>query len=108
MADEILLAFSTFPDLETARRIARDLVTEKFAACANIIPAIESIYRWQGEVEEGNETLVLFKTTAARLEQLEQLILARHPYETPEIVALPLAEGTQAYLGWIDQSVALP
>jgi periplasmic divalent cation tolerance protein len=60
MSDEVVLVFSTFPDLETARRIARELVTENFAACANIIPQIESIYRWKGKIEQGDETLVLF------------------------------------------------
>ena len=106
MADEILLAFSTFPDLETARRIARDLVTENFAACANIIPAIESIYRWQGKIEQGKETLVLFKTTAARSAAFQEKLKCLHPYEVPEIIFLPLTAGLPEYLRWVVENTA--
>jgi periplasmic divalent cation tolerance protein len=101
MPDEILLAFSTFPDIQTARRIARTLVTEKFAACANIIPAVESIYRWQGKVEQGNETLVLFKTTAARSATFQEKLKSLHPYDVPEIICLPIVEGSPEYLRWV-------
>ena len=103
MADEILLAFSTFPDIETARRIAQQLVSENLAACANIIPAIESIYRWQGKVEEGNETLVLFKTTAARSAAFQDKLKSLHPYEVPEIICLPIADGLPEYLKWVGE-----
>ena len=106
MADEILLAFSTFPNGETARRVARDLVTEKFAACANIIPAVESIYRWQGKVEEGNETLVLFKTTAARSSSFQEKLKSLHPYEVPEIIFVSLTAGLPEYLRWVVDSTA--
>jgi periplasmic divalent cation tolerance protein len=106
MADDILLAFSTFPDLETARRIARRLVTENFAACANIIPAIESIYRWQGKIEQGNETLVLFKTTAARSAAFQEQLKSLHPYDVPEIIFLPLTAGLPEYLRWVVDNTA--
>jgi len=66
MAEKILLALSTFPDAEIARRISNQLVSERFAACANILPSIESIYRWKGKIESGNETLVLFKVSEER------------------------------------------
>lgn len=101
MADEVLLALSTFPDIETARRIARQLVTENFVACANIIPAIESIYRWQGKVEEGNETLVLFKTAAARSAAFQEKLKSLHPYDVPEIICLCIADGSPEYLRWV-------
>jgi periplasmic divalent cation tolerance protein len=101
MAGEILLAFSTFPDIETARRISRELVTENFVACANIIPAIESIYRWQGKIEQGNETLVLFKTTAARYAAFQEKLKSLHPYDVPEIIGLSVAEGSPEYLRWV-------
>ena len=108
MAEEVFLAFSTFPDIETARRIARELVTENFAACANIIPAIESIYRWQGRVEEGAETLVLFKTTAARSAAFQAKLKSLHPYEVPEIIFIPVTAGLPEYLCWVaDNSPAL-
>jgi periplasmic divalent cation tolerance protein len=101
MADEVLLAFSTFPDIETARRIAGQLVTENFAACANLIPAIESIYRWQGKVEQGNETLVLFKTAAARYPAFQEKLKSLHPYDVPEIFACPVDEALPEYLRWV-------
>ena len=106
MAEEVLLAFSTFPDIETARRIARQLVTENFAACANIIPAIESIYRWQGKVEQGNETLVLFKTSAARYAAFQDKLKSLHPYDVPEIIACPVGEALPEYLRWVIDSTA--
>jgi periplasmic divalent cation tolerance protein len=106
MADDVLLAFSTFPDLETARRIARQLVAENFAACANIIPVIESIYRWQGKIEQGNETLVLFKTTAARFAAFQEKLKSLHPYDVPEIIASPVDRGLPEYLRWVIDSSA--
>jgi periplasmic divalent cation tolerance protein len=106
MADEIVLAFSTFPDVETARRIARDLVAENFAACANLIPRIESIYRWQGKIEQGEETLVLFKTTAARFAVSQEKLKSLHPYDVPEIICTPIASGWPAYLQWVTENVS--
>jgi periplasmic divalent cation tolerance protein len=106
MADEILLALSTFPDIETARRISRDLVTGNFAACANIIPAIESIYRWQGKVEQANETLVLFKTTAVRYPAFQEKLKSLHPYDVPEIIACPVDKASPEYLRWVIDSSA--
>ena len=106
MADEIFLAFSTFPDIETARRISRELVTENLAACANIIPAIESIYRWQGKIEQGNETLVLFKTTATRSAAFQEKLKSLHPYDVPEVILLPIAEGSPEYLRWVAENCA--
>ena len=101
MADEVLLAFSTFPDIETARRIARQLVTENYAACANVIPAIESIYRWQGKIEQGNETLVLFKTTAARSAAFQEKLKSLHPHDVPEIIFITVTTGLPDYLRWV-------
>jgi periplasmic divalent cation tolerance protein len=106
MADEILLAFSTFPDVETARRIARELVTGNLVACANVIPAIESIYRWQGKIEQGNETLVLFKTTAGRYPEFQAKLKSLHPYDVPEIIACPIDKALPEYLSWVIASTA--
>jgi periplasmic divalent cation tolerance protein len=105
MSDEVVLAFSTFPDVETARRIARELVTENLAACANVIPKIESIYRWQGKVEQEGETLVLFKTTTARFAAFEEKLKSLHPYDVPEIICTPISQGSPAYLDWVRQNV---
>jgi periplasmic divalent cation tolerance protein len=106
MTEKILLAFSTFPDIETARRISRELVTENFAACANIIPAIESIYHWQGKIEQGNETLVFFKTTAARSAAFQEKLKSLHPYDVPEIICVRIAEGSPEYLRWVAENCA--
>jgi periplasmic divalent cation tolerance protein len=105
MSDEVVLAFSTFPDVETARRIARELVTENLAACANVIPKIKSIYRWQGKIEQEDETLVLFKTTADRFAAFEEKLKSLHPYDVPEIICTPISEGSPAYLQWVRQNV---
>ncbi len=106
MTGEVYVALSTFPDAETARRIARELVNEKLAACANILPPIESIYRWKGAVEESAEVLVLFKSTVERFAAFEAKLKQLHPYEVPEIVALPVATGLDAYLQWVGESCA--
>lgn len=104
MAERILLALSTFPDRETAQRIANHLVTEKFAACANILPPIESIYRWKGKIEQGNETLVLFKLSEDRQSTFQEKLRALHPYEVPEIIFLPVTGGLPEYLRWVAES----
>ncbi len=104
MADEALLVLSTFPDAATARRIARELVEKKCAACANLLPPVESIYWWEGKVETGNETLAFFKTTASRYEALETSLRQLHPYDVPEIIALPIAQGLPEYLRWVSEN----
>jgi periplasmic divalent cation tolerance protein len=102
MADELMLALSTFPDIETARRIARQLVTENLAACANIVPAVESIYRWQDKIENAQETLVFFKTTAARYAAFQDRLKSLHPYDVPEIICFRIADGLPEYLRWVE------
>ncbi|MEN3368433.1 MAG: periplasmic divalent cation tolerance protein [Verrucomicrobiota bacterium] len=104
MAEEILLACSTFPDIETARRIARELVTEKLAACANIVPAVESIYRWQDKIESGEETLVFFKTTGACYAAFQERLKSLHPYDVPEIIVWRIADGLPSYLSWVAEN----
>src|SRR6267143_4956012 len=101
MKEETLLACSTFPEIETARRIAQQLVTENLAACANIIPAVESIYRWQDKIENAQEILVFFKTTAARYAAFEDRLKSLHSYEVPEIICLRIADGLPEYLRWV-------
>ena len=104
MIEEVFLAISTFPDAETAARIATQLVTDKLAACANITAPVQSIYRWEGKLEQAQETIVFFKTTAARLQEFQQALRSLHPYEVPEIVALPVAGGLPDYLRWVTES----
>jgi periplasmic divalent cation tolerance protein len=104
MADEILLVLSTFPDEATARRIGRHLVEEKCAACANILTPVQSIYRWQGKIEEANETLVLFKTAARRFGALQTTLRELHPYDVPEIIAFSAKDGLPEYLRWVSEN----
>jgi periplasmic divalent cation tolerance protein len=104
MSQEILLALSTFPDAETARKISNQLVTEKFAACANILPAVESIYRWKEKIESGNETLVLFKLSENRQSAFQEKLRSLHPYEVPEIIVVPISSGLPEYLHWVTEN----
>src|ERR1700731_4935134 len=97
----VLLALSTFPDRETAQRISNQLVAEKFAACANILPAIESIYRWKDKIETGNETLVFFKLGEDRQSAFQEKLRSLHPYEVPEIIIVPVTTGLPEYLRWV-------
>jgi periplasmic divalent cation tolerance protein len=104
MANKILLALSTFPDRDTAQRISNQLVTEKFAACANILPAVESIYRWEGKIETGNETLVFFKVSEDRQSVFQEKLRSLHPYEVPEIIFIPVSSGLPDYLRWVAEN----
>jgi periplasmic divalent cation tolerance protein len=101
MAAKILLALSTFPDPETARRISNQLVTEKFAACANILPAVESIYRWKEKIETAAEVIVLFKTTQDRQKAFQEKLRSLHPYDVPEIIFISVTNGFPEYLRWV-------
>ena len=101
MAEKILLALSTFPDRETAQRISNQLVAEKFAACANILSGIESIYRWKEKIETGNETLVFFKLSEGRQSAFQEKLRALHPYDVPEIIFFPISSGLPEYLRWV-------
>ncbi|MEO5720264.1 MAG: divalent-cation tolerance protein CutA [Chthoniobacterales bacterium] len=104
MADEAWLVVSTFPDPETARRISRQMVDEHLAACANLTPTIQSIYRWEGKVEEAQETMVFFKTTPARFPELQARLKSLHPYDVPEIIAVPIRDGLPDYLRWVSEN----
>src|SRR4051812_5007131 len=94
----------TAPDLKTARRLAQAAVADRLAACANLIRGVESHYRWRGKIVRGTEILLVFKTTTARLARLEKLIVAEHPYDTPEFLALPVSAGNKRYLEWLAEN----
>lgn len=98
---EPLLVITNCPDEESANAIALALVEAKLAACVNILPRVQSIYRWQGVVESAAEVPLLIKSTAANYRALEAAIKQRHPYELPEIIALPITQGLPAYLNWL-------
>lgn len=93
----------TAPDLKTARRLTRLALEKRLIACVNLIPKIESHYRWQERLEQSAEVLMVIKTTPARVKALEQLISAQHPYETPEFVVLNLTGGAKKYLMWLSE-----
>jgi len=94
----------TAPDRKTARALAKAALQAKLIACANLIPKIESHYWWQGKIESGAEVLLILKTQKSKLAALEKLVLARHPYDTPEFLVLPLNAGNQKYLDWLAAS----
>ncbi len=96
-----LLVLTNVPDAGLARALAQQLVEQRLAACVNILPAVQSIYQWQGAVEQADEITLLIKTEQARYAQLEAAIKAMHPYHVPEIIALPIVAGLPAYLDWI-------
>jgi periplasmic divalent cation tolerance protein len=96
-----MLAFSTAPDTATAERIARALVEEGLAACVNRVPGLRSTYVWDGSVHDDEEVLMIAKTTAARFPALRERLVALHPYELPEVVAVRLADGHSPYLQWV-------
>src|SRR5207245_1061165 len=99
---DALLVFTTLPNADKAADVARALVEERLAACANLLPAVRSIYRWEGKIQDDNEVLVLFKTRAENVERLKARILELHPYEVPEVLAVPIESGYQAYLEWLE------
>lgn len=100
-----IVVYVTAPDLKTARQLAKAALKARQAACANLIPKIESHYWWRGKLESSAEVLIVFKTTADCLSKLEAVILENHPYDTPEFIALPLRAGNKRYLAWLDESV---
>jgi periplasmic divalent cation tolerance protein len=103
-AADYAVVLVTAPDLKTARKLAKAALQARLIACANLVPRIESHYRWQGKLERGREVLMVLKTTRARLAALEKLILAKHPYDTAEFIVLPVRGGAKRYLRWLDES----
>lgn len=96
----------TAPDMRVARKLARAALAARLVACVNLMPRIESHYRWQEKLEKGAEVLMVMKTTARRLFELEKLVQSSHPYDTPEFVVLNLAGGSKRYLTWLAECCA--
>lgn len=103
MEEASLLVLTNLGDIDSARRIARELVERRLAACVNMLPGVQSVYRWQGAIEEEGEITLLIKTTATRYAELEAALRSLHPYQLPEVIALPIANGLPAYLDWVRQ-----
>ena len=99
---DVFLVITNFPDRDSAAKLARRLIEEHLAACINILSPCASVYRWKGKTEEAEEFPMLIKSTRGRYPELEAAIRADHPYELPEIIAVPLAGGLPAYLDWVD------
>jgi len=99
--DPVILVLTNVPDAECGAAIARRLVEDHLSACVNVLPGVRSVYRWQDAIEESKEITLMIKTTASRYAQVEAAIKAMHPYDLPEVVALPVTEGSLAYLDWV-------
>ena len=100
---ENLLVITTLPDMEGAEALAASLVEAGLAACVNIGAPVTSIYRWQGRMQRGTEVMLTIKTTGRRYRELESAIVDGHPYELPEVIAVPITEGLTEYLAWIEE-----
>jgi periplasmic divalent cation tolerance protein len=103
---DALIVFCTCPNHAEASQLAHSIVTDGVAACVNIIPAIESVYRWQGKIETSHEVLLLIKTTRTLFPALRELIVKLHSYDTPEVIAVPVADGAAKYLAWLGATIA--
>jgi len=108
VTDNVLIVLTNCPDTEVADRMARTLVEQGLAACVNQLPPVSSVYRWRGSVERASEVPLLIKTTRERLGELQDAIRGLHPYEVPEIVALPVVAGLPAYLRWVADETRPP
>jgi periplasmic divalent cation tolerance protein len=105
MTDKIVV-LSTCGSAEEAARIARALVEKKLAACVNVIPAVRSFYRWKGAIEDEQESLLVIKSSRALFNQLRAEIEKLHSYEVPEVVAVPIVDGSERYLEWLERELA--
>ena len=107
MKDQPIVVLITTPSLEVARQIAITLLKQKLAACVNVLPGVRSYYTWKGQPQEDQEVLLLVKTRPALFEsRLVPAVLAIHPYELPEIIALPISMGLEGYLNWINEETS--
>ena len=103
---EMLLVMSTIADIDKGKLLAHQIVDQQLAACCNIIPGITSVYRWKGELCEDQECLLVMKTVKPRYKQLQEFIREHHPYDLPEIIALPVTESTEEYLSWVTKETS--
>lgn len=107
-ASDVFFVLVTVPNRAVGRRLARDLVTDRLAACVNILDGVTSVYRWEDRVQEDAEEMLLIKTTEARLEQVQARVQEGHPYDVPEVVTLPLSRGSEAYVQWLRAACRVP
>ena len=103
---EVIIVFVTVPGLREGSRISKAILTSRLAACVNVIPGVQSMYQWKGKIVREKEAMLVMKTTRARYQKLEQKIKQLHPYEVPEVIAMPLICGSPQYIGWVTREVA--
>ncbi|MES9847768.1 MAG: divalent-cation tolerance protein CutA [Candidatus Thiodiazotropha sp.] len=103
MPTPLLLILCTAPDRETALKLSRSLLEQRLAACVNLSPPVTSVYHWQGKLEESEEILLLIKTTKQQYNNVEARLRAQHPYELPEIIAVPVEQGLDDYIDWVER-----
>ncbi|MGH8718498.1 MAG: divalent-cation tolerance protein CutA [Burkholderiales bacterium] len=104
---ETLIVLTNLPDRESAKKLAQHMIEQRLAACVNVLAECTSLYRWQGKIEIAHEVPVLIKTSAERYAEVERAILSQHPYELPEIVAVPVAAGLAQYLAWVENETCV-
>jgi periplasmic divalent cation tolerance protein len=102
---DVFVVLVTAPDADQAAQLGRALVEQKLVACANVVPAVRSIYRWEGRIEDSTEALLVLKTPRFRMKELVDRVTELHPYDVPEVIALPVEEGHARYLDWVVGSV---
>lgn len=105
---QCVVVFITTPDMDTARRLASIVLNTRLAACANLVPGIESHYWWKDRLESSAEVLMILKTTRTSLTELEDCVRSAHPYEVPEFVVIPITDGSESYLDWLKAHVQVP
>lgn len=105
MQADFLIILCTCPNKDSATAVANTLVSKRLAACVNILPGLTSVYHWQGNIESSEECLLIIKSTQKVYPEIESAIRQTHPYELPEIVAVPIEKGLEDYLAWIEQNV---
>lgn len=108
MSEQYLLILNTCPNKESASQVANTLVDKHLAACVNILPGLTSIYHWQGQIESAEEYLLIIKSTQSAFSDVQSAIREIHPYELPEVIAVPITAGLDSYLAWIGDNVIVP
>jgi periplasmic divalent cation tolerance protein len=105
-ASDYVVVLTTLDSVAEARRLVHQLVEQRVIACGTVLPGATSVYRWRGDVTEENEVVVIMKTMRDRWDALREAVAEHHPYEVPELLALPVAAGLEAYLAWLSEEVA--
>jgi periplasmic divalent cation tolerance protein len=101
--NSVLIAYCTIPNIETGKDLSKMLINQRLAACVNLVPNLISVFKWNDQMHEDPEVLMIIKTTAARKEELQEVLKQNHPYKNPEIIFVPVTSGYPPYLQWIQE-----